>query len=254
MIDAGRKNKVLLVAHPKTGNHWILFVVMNYYRILNFGATETATLKDIYNFAKLKGFTGEMYNGIIKDSDFLEGYPSLLRSEYSRYAFYDLDCFYNGFDKLIYMYRNPYDVMISQFYYLIRDPNRLELVKKISLKEISYFDDYVRANTLIYIAHVKYNIPHADLVLYYDDLQKDPSPFKILLEYLFGEVDEEIFQKTIEMSSLKSVHSMEMRVKVNDPKLLTRNGQSGQYKNIMKPELIQYIKEKWEEARLNGRF
>lgn len=250
MIDKGRKNKVLLVGHPKTGNHWILFVVMNYFRILNFEETETATMKDIYSFGRLKGITREMLKDGIKESDFLEGFPTILRSEYSRYHCLDFDHFYNSFDKNVYIYRNPYDVMISQFYYLIRQPNLLKYVKDIPLKSIPFFDNYVQANIYIYISHVKYNAPHADLVLYYDDLQKDPTPFKELLSYFFKEVNEETFQKTIELSCFNNIYQMERKININDPKRLTRNGRSGQYKEVMKPELIEFIKERWKEAGL----
>lgn len=254
MIDDGRsKNKVLLCAYPKTGNHWITLVVSNYYNLLNFPEHDRPlTLSDMYGHARFKGWKATMYQKGYQLEDFAPNYPTFVRVEHSRYDFFDLDVFFNSFDKLVYLWRNPLDVMISHFYYLIRNREQVKHMKHVSLKGHAYFENYARANLLHYIAHVKYNRPRAHLVLHYDSLLHDPSPFKVLLGYLFKTVDETIFKKAIQYSSFQTIHAHEVKITEPEAKFMTRDGRSKQYVDYMTPKLIEEIKHKWKEEGLGN--
>jgi len=255
MIDDGRsKNKVLLCAFPRTGNHWTVLIVSNYYRLLNHPHLDTPVLLgDLVGrngLARLSGFPPHAFEkGFLKE-DFREDYPTFIRVEYSRYDFYDLDFFFNSFDKLVYLWRNPLDVVISHFYFLIRNQETIKKMKQDSLKGHVYFEAYAKATLLKYIAHVKYNKPHADLVLHYDSLQLDPTPFKFLLGYLFKTVNESIFQKALAFSSFHTIHEDETKRKEKDDKFHTRDGRSRQYHDYMSLDLIEYIKKKWKDEGL----
>lgn len=254
MLD---RTNVLLFAHPKTGQHWILFIVANYQRLINL--KPKITWKEILLFARFTESIKKSASSINYNSETV----NFVRIEYSYTHNINVRNFIDSFDKRIYLYRNPYDVMISMFYYFHTDPKLIkEIREKKDFKNYKFFEDYVKEKIDIYCAHIKSSIDYADLVLYYDDLLEDTSPFRILLGYFYDELYEPVYQKTLEVSSFKYVNNMEKILKKD--KILNkgrknvifhaRNGRSGQYYELMNDELIDYITEKWEKLKKNVEY
>jgi len=109
-------DKVLLCGFPKAGNTWVRLFLANYFNILNFGATESLEKKAAIEIFK---------HNIIKEIEektpltFKEGFPKVYHTHNSRLKTPEKIEFFNQFDKFVYIYRNPYDLIISFFYHVI---------------------------------------------------------------------------------------------------------------------------------------
>lgn len=248
-------NTVLMYAHPKVGQHWLMFIVSNYYHVKE--GLEPANWEEVMGYTKFDpsdlsiNADGISYRSINLSKDI-----KFARIEYA-YDYpikdYRSSKFIDSFDKRVYIYRNPADVLISMYYYFQTKTEKIQEVnKKKDLKGDIEFEKYAKGKLEIYLDHVKNSIDHADLVLCYDDLLKDPTPFREVLSWIYGDIDEEIFQKTLYYSSFNYVHKLEHEIKKSwagyTEKALvfhSRNGSSEQYKETMSSELIEYIKQKW---------
>ena len=241
-------NNVLFCGYNKTGQHWILFFVMNYHNILMNKAEETVDWKIIGKFGRVK-------DGVINlapNQSYLTGFPRMMWTEYSRSQSVRVRDWFDSFDKLFYLHRHPGDVMISMFHYFIK-PKIFEKVKKIDLKTSEYFHEYVKNNIPKYFTHIEQTIDYADFALCYDVLRKDPSDFKKVVRLFYDDVDELVFQKALKFSSFENVDALwtEERLKELDMVRHTRDGRSGQYKERMNIELIEWIK---EESKKRGLY
>lgn len=234
---------ILLCGFPKTGNTWLKFIICNYVSILFHGAKFTLTYEQLNDIFKHPislhhthlPFSGKMIYGSVKN----------------------VPEYYSKFDKIIYIFRNPYDTMISFWHYLKnRNPPFNLLRNNFNLEMIEHFSElkgFVKYFLPLYIDHIKSTKNKADLILSYDKLRKDPNDFKKAIKMIFNEVDEEAFKKTIEMSSFDNIRNM--GIETNQKHGLAkdylghfcRNGKSGQYKEIMSENLIQYIKNEWDK-------
>jgi hypothetical protein len=248
-------NTVLSIAHSKTGQHWVIWLLANYQRLIN--NNPPMTWVEILEYSKIKG----SLDLLAHEREYHSETINFVRIEYPYNYNSRISRFIKSFDKTMYLYRSPHDVMISMFYYFnYHGELGIEIRAKKDFKDWKFFDDYVKEKIDIYCNHIERSIDYVDLVLYYDDLLIDPSPFRELLSFFYDEIDEDIFQKTLEISSFKHVHNLEMNFPKNlgkDPKdtpLHARSGRSGQYHELMNPELINYITEKWEELKLKVKY
>jgi len=232
-----KKNMVLLNAHQKTGQHWLVFLLANYHKILTENITETIPFKDT-NFTTFGNPNTHLDDDIkeieergIQLTDFKEGFPRLKRSEAiwdEKHNDIDFHKLHKSFDKVIYLYRNPFDTMISLYYWYEKKYDLEELVKD----RLGY-----------YIEHLQKGFIHADVILCYEELREDPNKFKEALLLFFDEINEVIFQKALKMSSFESIH------KIN-PKH-ARKGTVGQYREEMSKELIDLIKRECNKGGIN---
>ncbi len=234
MSEIGRKYKVLLNAHQKTGQHWLLFVLANYHKILTENAQKGILFRETSysRFGLADCDIDEITERGIEFSDFDEGFPTLKRTEaiWNNIWFKRSYCkLHESFDKVIYLYRNPFDVMISLLHW-----------HKLEMKDL---EDLVKKRLPYYIRHLNEGIPHANVLLRYEDLRKDPNGFKKALLLFYDEINENVFKKSLEMSSFEAIH------KINP--FHARNGRVGQYLKIMSEELIQYIRIECNEGGLN---
>lgn len=242
------KNTVLISGFMGTGNTWTGLILGNYFNILNFNATESLMKIDIIHTFE-HNIKKEIQENI--PLNFKDGFPSVYMTHNSKFKTLEKTNFFNKFNKFVYIYRNPYDTMISLFYNRVikKDKSLLHsyLTNKIKLSESNTFDNFVKKTLLGYIKHVKENKLHADLILNYDELRKDTKEFRKLLELFVDDINEEIYLKTLKMSSFDNIHRLEAKTKKEGYDYFkTRDGRSGQYKEVMKEELIEYIKNKWE--------
>ena len=241
-------NNVCFFSHPKTGQHWILFFVANYHRILN-GINEPISWENVMEFGKSK----KVFTVLASDKKYKEDLPRLIRIEYPYSYSLEVKNYINSFDKRVYLYRNPFDTMISMYYYFIANPIYIKQINEAkTFEDNEYFEDFCKSHLDGYIAHIEVSIDKADLVLYYDQLKKDPTDLKKLLQYFyFGDIDERAFNKALEWSSFEYVNEMEKELKKGQENVVfhARDGRSGQYKELMSLDLINYIQEKWDKLK-----
>ena len=254
-------NTVLLCGFPKTGNTWIRFIVMNYFNILNHGATETLTYKELIRIQRhrieydLPGYKKDNY----KPFEFDEGFPPVYHTHVSCIKPYT--DYFDKFDKIVYILRNPYDTMISYYHYLTNRDKPFN--GRHSEEETEYLlnmDFFIRYYLSNYLSHILITKPKASLVLDYDKLRKDPTLFRSLIEIFGIEVNENILKKAIEISSFDSIKAMGR--KTNQKYGLatsyrgefTRNGNTGQYKRILSPEMIEYIRKRMDGINMEKEF
>jgi len=253
---------VLGIAHPKTGQHYIIWFLGNYQRLIN--NREPMNWEKILEFSK---FEPTSMRVLAPELTYLSETINFTRIEYPYRYNTKIDTFIESFDKTIYLYRNPYDTLISMFYYF---QTELEVIKEINklenLKGYKPFEVYVKEKIDVYINHIRKSIDHVDLVLYYDDLITDPSPFREILSYFYdSNLNEGIFQKALELSSFKHVSMLERKLKKEQRKkeqkdrneffiFHARNGRSGQYHELMSQELIDYISKKWEDLKTKVKY
>lgn len=248
---------VLMCASVKTGQHWVVWIIANYQRLIN--NKPKMTWKEILGYSKLNG----SIDGLAPNRKYNSETIHFVRVEYP-YGFNSkVKRFMKSFDKLIYLYRNPYDTLISMFYYFHTDPILIKIIReKEDFKGDEFFEEYVKSKLDKYLSHIERSIDHADLVLYYDDLLKDTSPFRTVLSYFYDKIDEDIFQKTLRISSFNYVNSLEALLKKEtitfkgrkNVRFHARDGSSGQYRKLMSFELINYITQRWNALKMKVKY
>ena len=244
--------KIVLCGHEKTGTTWALFVVCNYFNILNFDAKECLPWGEVLRI--VGGYKQRAIELTDKEYKFNKGVAHVYYTHTSIYNSPKTKIFFNQFDNIIYICRNPFDTMISLYHYKIIKgiPKILNNIKKVGgLRKYIPFDNFIRKGDSVdeYINHIKYNKHKADLVLDYDKLRKDPSNFRKLIGFLTDKIDEKLFKKALKLSSFDNIRRIEIeQKKVN---LKARNGRTGQYKEQMNKKQIDFIKNKWLKASLH---
>lgn len=242
----GRNNKVLLHAYKKTGQHWLMFVLANYHKILMEDIEKPLEWGKVENFGRRgKGYTSKEWDGItraITFDDFPMEFPTMLRSEMN----------WNGnlihhesFDKVIYLWRNPFDVLLSFYYYAEKEKLRENLIKTGTFESsnpltisMDYYLlwQYIKERLPLYIKHLNEGYHHADVILKYEALRENPNLFKDAFLLFYDDIDEEAFQKALKFGGFEQVH------KINPHH--ARKGKVGQYKEVMTAQMILYIKRK----------
>jgi hypothetical protein len=234
-------NTVLLCGIQKAGNTLCRFVIFNYFNVLNNKATKTLNWDELQ-----KPHLDRVEHGL--DYEYKDGFPMVFHT-HNAYDGQGLNVKYEGypeffqqFDKLIYLYRNPFDCMISYWHFV---ENRNGVDYQRDLKE------FTKWFLPKWIHHVKTTRCKADLVLDYDKLRRNPYPLftEVIALVNNGIINIGILDKTIEMSSFENIRKMSDEVGnpagLGNPHYrgyFCRDGRSGQYKEVMSKELIDYIR------------
>lgn len=241
------KKTILIAGHPKSGNTWVRFVIFNYYNILNNGATETLTFDEL-NSAQC--------NVLQNQTTFPENSwsPLIYRTHYSYRKIFSY------FDKIIYIYRNPLDCMISLYHQsknrevpFYHEPENI----RNKLFDVDYFVKYWFKNWIKYHRSIS---PKASVTLFYDDLKTYPeNEFSKLLAIIDDAPNKDILLKSIEMSSFDSIKKM-----ANDKNQLygnankkdfkgnfLRSGKVKQYDEQLTPKTINWVKEQLKKNNIN---
>lgn len=248
---------VLISGIQKTGNTLCRFVIFNYFNILNNSAKKTLTWDELEAPHLLR----QKY-GI--DHNYQDGFPNVHHTHVSydgwgvNVNYEDFPSFYEQFDKLIYVIRNPFDTMISYFHFMMnRDRFSFSNISKERLEKMKGLKGFVEFYLPKFIHHVKTTRHRADLVLDYDMLMNNKDGFRKAIELIDNDVNLSILQQSIEMSSFDNIRNMSIRIKqpyglggVRYKGFFCRDGRSGQYLSFMSKELIEWITNECKEKGL----
>lgn len=241
------ESKILLFGYPKSGNTWLRFLLYNYRNLLlNPNSIETITYDRLNTLQN-----NIMDRGTTFFPEF--GFPFFYRT----HKIYKKS--YNLFDQKIFIHRNPLDTLISSYYFyrdrevpFSDDP----LDVRCKLHDINFYVMYKISN---WINFYTVSMQHADFVINYTDIKKNPEQVLInLLDFLKWDLDSFLLKKAIEFSSFGKIKSMgeEKNQKYgNGPKDGTfrgefaRSGQEGQFHYELQKETIYFVLEKFTEFK-----
>ena len=246
------KNTVLLSSIQKAGSTWVRFVIANYYNILNHHATDTLTFKELEEPHILRVEKGIHYK-------YKDGYPLVFHTHltYDGYGIFDYDPkmseYFDSFDKIIYLYRNPFDTIISYWHFMMERTTPEPFgdgVKGLALEKLKTLEGFVGFYLPRWIRHVKTTMPKASLIMDYDDTWKQPyKHFYRMFELIDTDIDTVILRKAIQMSSFTNVRKMSEDVNQRGglgmpyyTGYFCRVGTPEQYKIVMSSDLIQRIR------------
>lgn len=227
---------------------------MNYYNILNNGATKTLTYKELQERQWQEGNMRDYY-----DMTFEEGWPHVYHTHgaangrfmfgYGERLKSMFDNFHEYWDYLVYIYRNPFDTMISYYHYQMKRDIPWNNSPKLAhvMEQMETLEGFTEYMLPIWIEHVSTTKHLADLVMDYDELNIDPLGYLDLMNLITDDVDLGVLERAIEMSSFESIRKMGIETNrvhgLGGPGVeFTRDGRSGQYKEVMDKELIEYIR------------
>ncbi|NEQ78818.1 MAG: sulfotransferase domain-containing protein [Moorea sp. SIO2I5] len=228
-----QQQSILLAGHPKSGNTWTRFVIFNYFNILLNDADKTLT------YVQLSAIQQQVFDDYrIIMGHFMPGFPILVRthSPYRKVFRY--------FGRVIFLYRNPLDVLISL--YRVEEKRTGQTVKDIPI------DAFVLSRLLGWISHYTSIINRCDVIMRYEDMRADPyGEFNRLFHALGIEVQEHILRQSLDLSSFENIRRMgrETNQQNGNHHLytfkgeFTRSGQVKQYQGVLKAETIQACQE-----------
>ncbi len=242
---------VLFAGHSKSGNTWLRFLIFNYFNIKNNGAEKTLTYSEL-NGKIQPDEIGALH---IKTSEIKgtpAGYPDLIRTHQHHKEKYKL------FKDVIYISRNPLDVLVSAYHFYIT--NRPENhSREYPHNEIN---SYVLFHLPVWLHHYKsYESQSRVLHVTYEELQRNTGEtLGHVLRYMgCNNIDESSIEKSVKLSSFNSIKKMGRKFNEEygmGPKErykgeFTRKGKVGGYKDELKPETIKIAMKKLGPLRHN---
>jgi len=240
---------IILTGHPKTGNTWCRFIIFNYWNILKNNATETLTYQELIDINNQIWEGSEEYPQVYftHKKKNLKGVRGRDWTKKGRV--------YNKTNKIIYIIRNPFDTMVSYFYYMTNRDDPFNGHYKERLTELLTLEGFVHYFLPQYIDHVKSVLPYASVIVKYEHVRNDPSRFFNVLKFVYGTINKNIAKKAIELSSFENIKQMgntsgrPYGLASSYKGQFTRDGRVGQYKEVMNEKLINYIQ---NECDKNG--
>jgi hypothetical protein len=235
-----RESDIILASFPKSGNTWMRFIWGNMISIMEFEGENI-------NFKVLDTKFAAEYDSKSYGEIEFECLPRLVKThkKYRPRAFSKSRC--------IYVVRHPGDVAISYFEY-----------KKSEKKDydISGLDEFIRNSKYgvpAWCEHVQSWHQKADCLVQYEELKSDAveTVQRLLKEFNLYHVEEETIVQAVERSSfdrMKGIERKEGRVREGDfdsDHQFMRSGKTGEWKERLGKESIDYIKNELHKNDLN---
>ena len=179
--------KCFLVSFPKTGQTWLMFMLYKYFNKINSKINMPEKTHDCSEII--------LENGIRIDENYIYKYTD--RYKYLR-------------SKVIFLVRDPRDVVVSHFYQITKrskNPYRFNSItefirdKKLGFKRIIHFYNLWFSNK---------NIPQDFLLIRYEDLLNDGvNTLEIVLKYLNVTISKDIIDQVYLESSSNKMRKLE---------------------------------------------
>lgn len=250
------KKSILLCGFEKSGNTWVRLIIYNYFNIISNGADRTLTfeelnrfqnhiiyLKNPINFIEEQPSPVDFEGGV---APFKPGFPIFYRTHDP----YPPDS--PHFGKIIYIYRNPLDTLISNYYFWKNHkepfyPIPVGLRPKFT--DINYF---VLHYSNIWARFYQLTVEKCQIAISYEQMKEDPlATFTDLFINLGLDPNMDALKRSIAFSSFSNIKQMMNQTgqtygNANPEKFLgnfLRSGDSGQYVQELKPFTIKKSRE-----------
>lgn len=180
---------VYLASFPKSGNTWLRFVLGNLKVLVDKLNIEVDfhTINSLIPDVQLDRRLSMHRTSTV--------YPRIIKTHFP-YA----SC-YSG--KAIYLYRNPQDVMVSYYYYLVDGKS----------KKFDSFSSFIRHERYGVYAWVRHSISWSDLEVCsigYESMKADPvAKIHYILDYLGLKINDELISEAIANSSFEKMKELE---------------------------------------------
>ena len=242
-IPPGRSVNVLqgdtfIVSYPKSGNTWLRFLIGN-----------LIYTNDQILFSNIEKKIPDIYQN---SENLLKKFPNprILKSH---------EYFDPRYRKVIYIVRDPRDVAVSYFYYLVK----MNLISK-SYSLSKYIDKFLNGD-LDPFGSWKVNVgswigarceDKDFLLLRYEDLLKDTkSQLKSIADFLNVKTSKAFIDRSVDLSSFKSLKQLENKeplkwkpMRTSDENLpFIRVGKSGQWQKELPNYLANLIEKRFDK-------
>jgi hypothetical protein len=222
-----RKNDVLLVSFPKSGNTWVRYFWINYISQAEW-AGKTIDFKTLDNVMPSFGLPN-FFNRWRHTS-----LPKAVASHWTYGPYFSRP-------KRVFIIRDPRDVMVSYFHYINAKANQPDFVS---------FSEFIRTSRFGLEAWARHFLSwrdKADYIIKYEDLKSnDIAEFKRMFEHLGISYNEEHLIKAAEASRFDNFRKVEATMGHSKPEAnkgefkFTRKGIVGDYKNYFLEEDERY--------------
>lgn len=196
------KTDIFLASFPKSGNTWIRFVIANILKGL-FQLNEDVSFANIGKYvpsfvpAHQNYYSGVEYFPVIKKVHYFNNKYNYFNKVFGK--------------KIIYIIRNPCDVMRSYYLYTYAEGNDLCNLT---------FNQFIEENIALWVDNVNTFAEVSSLVLSYDKAMnntiQEMEGLKVLLEECIQKgISDELLKQSIDLSCKKNMIDLEMQAKSN---------------------------------------
>lgn len=217
-----KENYVWLASFPRSGNTWLRFLISDI--ILQKEGFKTNTILPIN------------INSIIPD----EHYPVIKKDNYQSKQFFQIikthKLFNNKMNKIIFLYRNPLDALISYFYFEKKEnPNFNEDINIFILKTYPNWNEHSKS----FLDKKEEKI----LFVSYESLiNNTENTLQKIIKYLkIKDVSDEIISKAIKNHTFEKHQNIEKKTDTKNKILFFRKGQINQNDKDLSPKIKEEI-------------
>ncbi len=151
--------------------------------------------------------------------------------------------------KMVFLFRNPLDQLLSLFVYFNRNDNRdtYKSDLEIFIRDGHFIDWFIK---VLYPFHVvRRQRPDMFLFVPYEQLMADkPNVLRRMLTHLGLPFDQTAFTTALELTRIEALQAVETRLgrglRGGERQKHIRSGKTGLWQNYMSLELVQYIEER----------
>lgn len=259
------KHSIILRTLPKSGTNYLRLILTNYFSNLKnlennqkFEEVDYDRMNTLFPNIRDHVFRGKKYKPAEisfknvkgeKYSDFMYDHGSIIEKYIFRFLIKP--------KKLIFLYRNPLDILISRYFYFYKNRvGKEELVEHpreiISTDLPKFIKDYA------FMRHYKQQEKNVMMVSY-EDLKKSPEiVLEKILSYLEVMVDDRLISFSIQAAEIKKVREMEKKRKnpIHSPKKglrgsFARSGAIGQWKEFFEEDDLEEIRNSLEKSGIS---
>jgi len=225
-----KRDDVILVSYPKSGNTWVRFFLCNLVTRLEGGVGQV-------DFAKVDSTMPEL---AVDDLELPWPYQTIPRIVKTHNPYW----FAFSGKRVIYVIRDPRDVMVSHFHFV---------TGKAQAKWEGPFEEFIRHPKYgleNWFRHVQSWQGHWTLICHYEDLlANDVAEFRRILTMLGASVDESVLTETVEASRFSSLKQVVEAHGHTDPgewkadRGFMRKGQHNDWINWFSEDDLAYFEE-----------
>lgn len=196
---------ILLTSFPKSGNTWVKFLFFNYFQHY-FGGEAQADFERVN-----QAFPEIGLNQIRKWEPLFPGAPRIIKTHLKNNRF-------TRKARAIHIVRNPYDVMVSYWYYL-------QAEKRVQYAhDFQYYLRDPQYGMQAWLAYTQSWMSQHPMLIFYEDLRLETAAcLRKMLEFLPFECNKPSIEYAVEASSMKAMQAMESKSQTQHADRLSSN-------------------------------